>query len=353
MATNTRMLRLAAVQAAPVFLDQERTVEKACALIQEAGRNGADIIGFPEGFIPGHPGWQELIPATGEAALVLSKRLFQNAVEVPGPSTDAISFACRDAKVAAVVGVNERRAGTTGSLYNTQLFFDRDGSMLHKHQKIVPTIGERVVHSPGNTGFRSTAKAQIGTISGLICGENSNPLYQYALGLDYPIIHVASWPAHFGPALLMQDVVSLVTRGFAYSLKCFVINSVAVVDRTLIDAYGTDPDLRGYLEEAKQRGGACIVGPGGQILAGPMPAGEGILYADVSPDDVIVPKFIHDFAGHYNRPELFAPLFTADRDVLPTSRPDFTEHARADFADGDRSRLAHRPITLLPPKNGS
>jgi nitrilase len=216
MGMSNRTLRLAAVQAAPVFLDEVKTVDKACALIRQAGQNDADVIGFPEGFIPGHPGWQELIPATGDTALLLSRRLFKNAVEVPGPTTDAISLACRDAKVAAVVGVNERRAGTTGSLYNTQLFFDRDGTMLHKHQKIVPTIGERVVHSPGNTGYGSTVKTQIGTISGLICGENSNPLYQYAVGLDYPIIHVASWPAHFGPALLMQEVVSLVTRGLAY-----------------------------------------------------------------------------------------------------------------------------------------
>jgi nitrilase len=130
MVEPDRTLRLAAVQAAPVFLDQERSTAKACALIREAAENGADIIGFPEGFIPGHPGWQELIPATGDSALLLSRRLFTNSVEVPGPCVDAISAACRAANIIAVVGVNERRAGTTGSLYNTQLFFDRDGSLI-------------------------------------------------------------------------------------------------------------------------------------------------------------------------------------------------------------------------------
>jgi aliphatic nitrilase len=304
-----KTLRLAAVQASPVFLDRERSTEKACELIRKAGRDGADVVGFPEGFIPGHPGWQELIPATGEAALLLSRQLFKNAVEVPGPTVDALSAACREANVIAVMGINERRTGTTGSLYNTQLVFNRDGALLHKHQKIVPTIGERVLHTPGTTGCKASATTELGTISGLICGENANPLFQYAIGLDYPVVHVASWPAHFGPGLMMPDIIEIVSRGLAYALKCFVINSVAVIDDGLFAAYGSDAAARTYLEAARGRGGASIVGPGGHIVAGPLPPGEDILYADVHADDVIIPKFIHDFAGHYNRPELFAPLF--------------------------------------------
>jgi len=301
------------VQAAPVFLDIEQTTKKACDLIIEAGRNGANVIGFPEGFIPGHPGWQELIPATGDRALSLSRKLFLNAVEVPGPQVSALSAACGKAQVAAVVGINERREGTTGSLFNTQLIFDSDGTLLCKHQKIVPTIGERVVHSPGLTGPKSTARTSVGTVSGLICGENSNPLSQYAVGLNYPIVHVASWPAHFGPGLHMQSCIDIVSRGVAYTLKTFVINSVAVVDSTLIEVYEADARSRAYLEEAKALGGASIIDPMGQYVAGPMPAGEGILYADVQADDVIIPKFVHDFAGHYNRPELFAHLFETKR----------------------------------------
>ncbi len=325
MTNFDKVLRLAAVQSAPVFLDIQRSTEKACDLIREAGRNGADVVGFPEGFIPGHPGWQELIPATGDIALSLSRELFKNAVEVPGPYVSALAAACGEAKVAAVVGINERRRGTTGSLFNSQLFFDRNGALLHKHQKIVPTIGERVVHTPGMTGPKATAATEIGTVSGLICGENSNPLSQYAIGLDYPIVHVASWPSHFGAGILMQDVVGVVSRGLAYALKTFVINSVAVVDDALIRAYGIDEASRVYLEEARMRGGASIIGPGGQLIAGPMSAGEGILYADVRVEDVIIPKFIHDFAGHYNRPELFAPLLSVpSRDGM---LPPLDEHA--------------------------
>jgi aliphatic nitrilase len=308
-----RTIRLAAVQAAPFFLDQERTLQKACDLIREAGRNNADVVGFPEGFIPGHPGWQELIPATSELALTLSCKLFKHAVVVPGPCTTALSAACRDAGVIAVIGVNERRADTTGSLFNTQLFFGRDGALLHKHQKIVPTIGERVVHTPGTTGRKAAIKTDIGTVSGLLCGENANPLLQYAVGLDYPIVHVASWPSHFGPGLAldglgMQETISVITRGLAYSLKCFLINSVAAMDDSIVDAYGVDPAANAFLKKGSNHGGTCILGPGGNVIAGPLPPGESILYADVRTDDVIIPKFIHDFAGHYNRPELFATM---------------------------------------------
>ncbi len=316
-----KTVKLAAVQAAPVFLDHERGTQKACSLIREAGRNGADVVGFPEGFIPGHPGWQELIPATSELALTLSRQLFKNAVEVPGPCVDELSAACRDAGVIAVVGINERRAHTTGSLFNTQLFFDRDGSLLHKHQKIVPTIGERVVHTPGTTGRQASVKTDIGTISGLLCGENANPLFQYSLGLDYPLVHVASWPSHFGPGLAldglgMAEVIAVITQGLAYALKCFVINSCAAVDDSIIDAYGLDESARDFLKKASNHGGTSIIGPGGNIIAGPLPPGENILYADVRLDEVVIPKFIHDFAGHYNRPELFMSLLSIKDELL-------------------------------------
>ncbi|HEV2570094.1 MAG TPA: carbon-nitrogen hydrolase family protein [Beijerinckiaceae bacterium] len=329
MTTLDKTLRLAAVQAAPVFLDRELSTQKACELIREAGRNGADIVGFPEGFIPGHPGWQELIPATSELSLTLGRRLFKNAVEVPGPSVDALSAACREAGVYAVVGVNERRADTTGSLFNTQLFFGKDGTLLHKHQKIVPTIGERVFHTPGTTGSKASVKTEIGTISGLLCGENANPLFQYAVGLDYPVVHVASWPSHFGPGLAldglgMQETIALITQGCAYALKCFVINSVAAMSDDIIEAYGVDAAASAFLKERSNHGGTSIIGPGGQIIAGPLPPGEAILYADVRLDDVIIPKFIHDFAGHYNRPDLFASLFNGKTATAP--RRDKSEH---------------------------
>lgn len=126
-------IKLAAVQASPVFLNKAATTSKVCALIREAGSNGADVIGFPETFIPGYPGWLEVMPMSGDPASSLFCTLFDQAVEVPGPEVEAIQEACRDAGTYVVIGISERRPGTTGTLYNTQLFFGRDGALLHKH----------------------------------------------------------------------------------------------------------------------------------------------------------------------------------------------------------------------------
>ena len=140
---------MAAVQAAPVFFNREASVDKACALIREAGQNGARVIGFPEGFIPGHPVWFHFHPFISPKSLIWGTECVENAVEIPGPATDALCAAARDADAYVVMGLCERRPHTTGTLYNTQLFIDRFGRIIGKHQKIQPTIGERLVHTGG------------------------------------------------------------------------------------------------------------------------------------------------------------------------------------------------------------
>lgn len=305
--TNSKKLKLAAVQAAPVFLNKAATTEKVCALILEAGSAGADIIGFPETFIPCYPAWVGVLPLCTEPSVGLFRQLFSESVEVAGPEVSAIQEACKLANINAVVGINERRPNTTGTLYNTQLFISRTGELLHKHQKYVPTLGERVIHAPGTTGSKASVQTDFGCLGGLICGENANPLAQHSLGLEYPVVHVASWPSHFAPGQEMQDGILTATRGLANSLACFVINSVAVVDEDAIRAYGTG--IRGFLEEERTKRRATIVGPGGVIVAGPLEEEEGILYADVDLGSLVGQKYGFDYAGHYNRPELFAHHF--------------------------------------------
>ncbi len=303
-------LKLAAVQAAPVFLDKSATTEKVCKLILEAGKNGADVIGFPEGFIPGHPGWVEAIPLSAEPAPTLFLEQFRHSVEVPGPETDAIGAACREANIYAVVGINERRPNTTGTLWNTQLFFGREGKLLHKHQKYIPTVGERLTHTAGETGSKASVKTDFGALSGLMCGENGNPLAQYSVSLDYPVVHVASWPSHFGPGSDMDSSILVASQGLANSLRCYVINSVAIVGDRELEKYGIDDNIRKFLKEEQSKRRTTIVGPGRRIIAGPLnESQEGILYAVVSIDDLIRGKYGLDYAGHYNRPEVFAHHF--------------------------------------------
>ncbi|KAK2755011.1 hypothetical protein FQN54_006539 [Arachnomyces sp. PD_36] len=306
----TKKIKIAAVQAAPVFLNREATTEKVCRLIREAGNNGADVIGFPEGFIPSFPSWMELVPGSGPLARSLFHDLFHQSVEVPGPEVEAIQQACREANIYAVVGINERRSGTTGTLYNTQLTFGRDGELLHKHQKYVPTVGERLVHAPGTTGSKASVPTDFGCLSSLICGENGNPLAAYSVSLDYPVVHVASWPPHWGLGSNMQEGVEVITRGLANSLSCYVINSVTAISNEMIEKYGVDEASREFLREEQKRRRASVIAPGGAVVAGQLDEQEGILYADgVSASDQILPKYSTDYAGHYNRPEIFAHHF--------------------------------------------
>lgn len=306
---NFRKIRVAAVQAESVFLDIDATTQLACGLVSEAARQGADLIAFPEAFLPTFPNWYETLPEGG-AARELDKRLFLNSVEVPGEHIAAIAEVCKNHSVSAVVGINERVNGTTGTMFNSQVHITSGGVIAGTHRKYVPTTGERQVHAPGNTGYYNAFKTDFGTVSSLICGENSNPLAQYAAAISYPVVHVASWPYYFGPFLSMHHVIKTASAGLAYSLKCFAINSVSRISEAYIDAVAFNSDDRRYLEEQRAlKKGAVIVDPLGRVIAQGCGQDEQLLIADIDLSDVIIPKLVQDTAGHYNRPEIFAELF--------------------------------------------
>lgn len=172
MADTYPRLRLGAVQAAPVFLDRDATVAKACRLVREAGEHRADFVAFPEGFIPVHPLWFHFHSATSPLSRSLDLELANNAVRVPGPEIDAVARAAGDAGVDVVLGVCERVSDTPGTLYNTQVFVASDGTYLGKHRKLVPTVGERLVHAGGMGDTLRCFPTRFGAISGPICGEN-------------------------------------------------------------------------------------------------------------------------------------------------------------------------------------
>src|SRR5262245_51842915 len=221
MADSYPNIKVAAVQAASVFLDREASTEKAWRLIREAGRNGAQVIGFPEGFIPAHPVWYHHHSATGTISNRLAIELFKNSVTIPGPEIAAIAAAAHDANAYVVVGVCEKLPHTTGTMFNTQVYLAPDGSFIGKHQKIMPTVGERLVHSGGFGDTFGAFQTQFGPMSGLICGENSNPLAAFALTAEGTRIHVMSWPNHFptsGKLELSPDQEKIL-RNKEFSLK--------------------------------------------------------------------------------------------------------------------------------------
>ena len=300
------VVKVAAVQAASVFLDREGSAEKACRLIREAGKNGARIIGFPEGFIPAHPVWYHHHAATAAIANKLAVELFKNSVEIPGPETDALCAAARAANAYVVIGVCEKIPNTTGTMFNSQLYIAPDGTLIRKHQKIMPTVGERLVHMGGYGDTFGAFQSEFGPMSGLICGENSNPLAVFALIAEGTRIHIMSWPNHFptsGDPL--RNRVAIDSQAFAQMSKAFVVSACGTVDERMIEMLQAGPAAEKFLRNPDCCGGSLIVNPMSRIIAGPMGPEEGILYADCDLDLAIQMKLRHDFAGHYNRPDIF------------------------------------------------
>lgn len=317
-------IRIAAVQASPVWLDRDGSIDKACALIGEAGKNGADVVGFPENFVPGHPVWFYYHPATSRRSQEFAVALFKNSVEIPSPATEQLCAAAASANVNVVLGLTERLAGSTGTLFNSQLFINREGRLVAVHRKLVPTVGERVVHAPGDAASQGPATFDIGPVTGLICGENSNPLAIADLGSHYPYVHVASWPNHFIPAWCgMQETSLLASRNVAYMNKCYVLSSCGTNSADMVRDLPVSEEDRAFLLDPARSGGTAIIDPFGTVVAGPLSGNEeGILYVDTDPDMVLRGRLVHDFNGHYNRADIFGLR------VRTTSEPLITRESR-------------------------
>jgi nitrilase len=298
-------LRLAAAQVAPVFLDREATVEKACRVIVEAGSKGADLVGFPEGFVPAHPLWFHFHAATSPRSMELSQELFANAVVVPSRTTDALCDAAKLVNVHVVIGICEKESTSMGSMYNSLLSIGRDGSILGVRRKIVPTVGERIVHTAGAGDSVRVFATEFGAVSGLMCGENSNPLLTYTMQALGARVHVASWPSFFNRAVDLQAIAEVAGRSIAYQNSCYVVNVIGAVSDAMIERLPSTDEDRAHVADAAKRGGSAIYAPGGKIVAGPLAGGEGILYADADVARIVPRKIVHDYAGDYNRFDIF------------------------------------------------
>ncbi|HEX5465510.1 MAG TPA: carbon-nitrogen hydrolase family protein [Candidatus Limnocylindrales bacterium] len=325
MSDAYQTIRLAAAQVAPVFLDREATIVRACEVISEAGAKGADLVAFPEGYVPAHPLWFHFHPATSRAARAMSVALANNAVVVPSPATDALCEVARSANCSVVIGICEKAAGSAAALYNSLLIIGRDGRILGCRRKIVPTNGERIVHTPGAGDSIQVFPTEFGVVAGLMCGENSNPLLTYTMQALGAQVHVASWPSFPHQAADLQAIADVAGRAVAYQNSCFVVNVLGAVSETMIERLPATEEDAAYLRRAAERGGTTIYAPGGRVLEGPLPGGEGILYADADLGQIVPRKLSHDYAGNYNRFDIFqlvvnaSPAMPALQTGLPTS----------------------------------
>ena len=287
---------VAAVQAAPVFLDRAGTVEKACGLLDKARADGAGLVVFPETFVPTYPDWVWRCRPWDDGEAGWFGRLLDQAVDVPGSSTDALGDAARAAGVYLSIGVNERD-GTT--LYNTQLYFGPDGALLGKHRKLMPTGGERLVWGMGDGSTLPVFDTPFGRLGGLTCWENYMPLARaamYAQGIDI-------WLA---PTWDNSDVWIPTLRHIAKEGRVFVVGVNFCIRGSDVpaDIPGRDAIYAGD-DDWLSRGNTAIVGPEGELLAGPLIEQEGIVLAEIDVARARASRRQFDPVGHYARPDVF------------------------------------------------
>ncbi len=288
---------VAAVQATPVFLDREATTDVVVARTKAAAKEKAKLIVFPETFIPTYPDWVWRAPAWGEAFDALTARLVEQSLDVPGPTTETIGKAAKAAKAYVSVGVNER--GDSGTLYNTQLMFGPDGSLIGKHRKLMPTGGERLVWGMGDGSDLEVYPTPFGTVGGLICWENFMPLARtamYAKGVQI-------WTA---PTWDNGENWVATLRHIAREGRLFVIGVTTLLRGSDVPPDVPGRDLWGGEEDWCNDGWSAIVDPDGQLLAGPLVGEEGILTARIDTDRLSSERYKFDPVGHYARPDVFS-----------------------------------------------
>jgi len=289
------LLRVAAVQIAPDLDTSGGTLSKVLAALAEAADKGARLVVFPETFIPWYPYFSFVLPPVLTGAEHI--RLYDNAVAVPGPVTEAVSAVAKRREMVVVLGINER---DHGSLYNTQLVFDADGRLVLMRRKITPTFHERMIWGQGDGSGLKVVNTAAGRIGALACWEHYNPLARYALMAQHEEIHVAQFPGSMvGPIFAEQIEVTI--RHHALESGCFVVNATGWLTEEQIGKIAPDDKLRKAL-----RGGCmtAIVSPEGAHVVPPLTQGEGILIADLDMGLIVKRKRMMDSVGHYARPEL-------------------------------------------------
>ena len=291
----SRTIRAAAVQISPVLFSRDGTTEKVLNAIAKAAQAGAQLVVFPETFIPYYPYFSFVQPPVlmGKEHL----KLYEEAVTVPGAVSDAVSRAARSYNIVVVLGINER---DRGSLYNTQLIFDADGTLLLKRRKITPTYHERMVWGQGDGAGLKVIDTAVGKLGALACWEHYNPLARFALMAQHEQIHCAQFPGSL-VGQIFTDQIEVTIRHHALEAGCFVVNATGWLSKDQIAQITTDEKLQKVLS------GGCntaIISPEGNHLCPPITEGEGMAVSDLDFSLITKRKRMMDSVGHYSRPEL-------------------------------------------------
>ncbi len=296
---------VAAIQAAPIYMNLERSLARALELIAEAARRRAQLVVFPESWLPGYPAWldscRDVARWDHQPIKRLYAQLMDNSVVVPSPVTDELAEAARRHNLTLVMGVHERvgNGAGRGTLYNSILTFGPTGELLNVHRKLVPTFNERLIWGQGDGRGLRAVETPVGKVGGLICWEHWMPHARQALHIAGEDIHVALWPS-------VKEMHQIASRHYAFEGRCFVVAAGGIMRRSDLPA-----DLEfAESENAEENeyilnGGSAVIGPDGQYVAGPAFGSEVIILARINLERIREESLALDVTGHFNRPDLF------------------------------------------------
>lgn len=339
-------VKVAIAQKSPAFMDREASVARACAIIEEAGRAGAQLVVFPEAWLAGYPywteGWDSTLPQWAGGRILFR----DNALVVPSEDAERISQAARRAGTYVALGCNEMDARPeVSTIYNSLVFFDPDGAVLGRHRKLMPTFTERMFWGQGDADDLVVFDTEIGRLGGLICGEHLMTLVRGAMIAQGEDIHVAVFPGafelHTGPRLEEPEKAGCFwghfeVRAHAFEAGAFVVSGCAVVNE---DDVAADFPYKGKMNIAYANGGSEVIAPLGIALAGPA-YGETIVYAELESWMIKATKAIVDTMGHYARPDVLKLLVRRSGGWSPAGAARDLGAVRATLSDDALKRAA-------------
>jgi amidase/nitrilase len=347
-------VKVAVIQASPVFMDKEKTIEKACRLIKEAGSNGAELVTFSESYIPGYPAYYtagyETPPHEWTDFMI---GLQDNSLHIPGEDTDILGEAAKEAGTYVVIGCNEidDRPGSR-TVYNTLLFLDRNGEVMGKHRKLMPTYTERIYWGQGDASDIKVFDTEIGRIGGLICWENHMTLVRAAMIHRGEEFHIAVWPGNWKRGedkLLTADTseggiscnIQALIKVHAFEAGAFVLSGCGYLDSDDFPEKWHGIRDGDHMNYDWAKGGSSIVNPAGRYLADPNFEKDAILYADCHANQIKAVKAVFDSLGHYSRWDV-AQLAVRTEGLEPEFELRDSEIPQLEIADSELKRISEQ-----------
>ena len=336
--------KAAACHISSVFLDSAASVKKAIGFIEEASRNGASLVAFPEGFLPGFPVWAAVRAPIHNHDFF--RALASQSVRRDGEEVAQLRAAARKYGVHVSIGISEGTDASVGCIWNSNLLIGPDGSILNHHRKLVPTFYEKLIWANGDARGLRVVQTGIGRIGMLICGENTNPLSRFALMAEGEQVHISTYPpvwptrgAGDNAGYDLRRAIEIRAGAHSFEAKVFNIVSSGFADEAMIEQVAKGESGVREIIETSPRSVSMILDPTGSIISEVLSNDEGIVYGDINTELSIEPKQFHDVVGYYNRFDIFE--FKVDRSMRDPARFSETPTASASESEVKRQESAN------------